>query len=117
MNNPQRHNAFLLKHMLELTRALRKVGESGATGVILAGNGSVLSSGHDFADAVGQDLAAMRKLLRVCTDLKAVEVFFSMMSYLFRVSSLCLENHRLDKHYLMILSKLDLCQTISRTGN
>ena len=69
MNNPQRRNALSLKHMLELTRALREVGESGATGVILAGNGPVFSAGHDFADAVGQDLAAMRKLLRVCTEM------------------------------------------------
>jgi len=69
MNNPQRRNALSLKHMLELTRALRTVGESDARGVILAGNGPVFSAGHDFADAVGQDLAAMRRLLKVCTEM------------------------------------------------
>lgn len=69
MNNPQRRNALSLKHMLELTRALREVGESAATGVILAGNGPVFSAGHDFADAVGQDLVAMRRLLKVCTEM------------------------------------------------
>ena len=69
MNNPQRRNALSLKHMSELTNAFRQVGESTALGVILAANGPAFSAGHDFADAVGQDLIAMRKLLRVCTTL------------------------------------------------
>src|SRR5579883_527866 len=69
MNNPKRRNALSLKHMLELTDAFRRVGDSGARGVTLAANGPVFSAGHDFADMVGQDLIAMRKLLRVCTTL------------------------------------------------
>src|SRR5579883_2103072 len=69
MNNPARRNALSLKHMLELTQALREVGESEARGVILAGNGPVFSAGHDFADAVGQDLAFMRRMLKVCTEM------------------------------------------------
>jgi len=69
MNNPKRRNALSLKHMYELTDAFRQVGESSAIGVILAANGPAFSAGHDFADAVGQDLVAMRKLLRVCTTL------------------------------------------------
>ena len=69
MNNPKRRNALSLKHMLELTDALREVGESGVLGVTLAANGPAFSAGHDFADAVGQDLVAMRHMLRVCTTL------------------------------------------------
>src|SRR3989440_1073701 len=69
MNYPQRRNALSLKHMLELTDAFREVGESNALGAILAANGPVFSAGHDFADMVGQDLVAMRKLLKVCTTL------------------------------------------------
>src|SRR2546421_376695 len=69
MNNPKRRNALSLKHMLELTDAFREVGESNARGVILAANGPAFSAGHDFADMVGQDLIAMRKLLSVCTSL------------------------------------------------
>jgi len=69
MNYPQRRNALSLKHMLELTDAFRAVSESGVRGVILAANGPVFSAGHDFADMVGQDLIAMRKLLKVCTTL------------------------------------------------
>jgi enoyl-CoA hydratase/carnithine racemase len=69
MNNPKRRNALSVKHMLELTDAFREVGESRARGVFLAANGPVFSAGHDFADAVGQDLVAMRKMLKVCTTL------------------------------------------------
>jgi len=69
MNNPKRRNALSLKHMIELTKAFREVGESSTHGVILAANGPAFSAGHDFADMVGQDLIAMRKLLRVCTTL------------------------------------------------
>src|SRR2546428_8548701 len=69
MNYPRRRNALSLKHMLELTGAFREVGESGVRGVTLAANGPVCSAGHDFADMVGQDLVAMRKILQVCTTL------------------------------------------------
>jgi enoyl-CoA hydratase/carnithine racemase len=69
MNYPQRRNALSLKHMLELTSAFREVGETTVRGVILAANGPVFSSGHNFADMVGQDLVDMRKLLKVCTTL------------------------------------------------
>ncbi len=69
MNYPKRRNALSLKHMLELTDAFRRVGESDVRGVTLAANGPVFSAGHDFADMVGQDLVAMRKILRVCTTL------------------------------------------------
>lgn len=69
MNCPQRRNALSLRHMLELTAAFREVGESAVRGVTLAANGPAFSAGHDFTDVVGQDLVAMRKLLKVCTTL------------------------------------------------
>ncbi len=69
MNNPKRRNALSLRHMNELTRAFREVGDSPVRGVILAANGPVFSAGHDFADMVGQDLIAVRKLLKVCTTM------------------------------------------------
>ncbi len=69
MNNPKRRNALSLKHMLELTDAFREVGESTVLAVTLAANGPAFSAGHDFADTVGQDLVAMRHILRVCTTL------------------------------------------------
>jgi enoyl-CoA hydratase/carnithine racemase len=69
MNNPKRRNSLSLKMMLELTDALREAGESNVRGVILAANGPVFSSGHDFADMVGKDLMEMRHMLQVCTEM------------------------------------------------
>jgi enoyl-CoA hydratase/carnithine racemase len=37
--------------------------------VILAANGPVFSSGHDFRDLAGADLASIRELLEACTEL------------------------------------------------
>ena len=72
MNLPGRRNALSLAHMQELTDAFRTAGETDALGVILAGNGSVFSSGHDFADMAGSDLAEMRRLLVTCTELMTI---------------------------------------------
>lgn len=69
MNNPQRRNALSVRHMQELKAAFEEAGESQARGVILAGNGPVFSSGHDFSDMIGRDLTEMRKILRLCTDM------------------------------------------------
>ncbi len=63
----EKRNALSLKHMQEITAAFIEVGESEARGVILAATGPVFCSGHDFADMGGQNLVAMRKLLKVCT--------------------------------------------------
>ncbi len=69
MNRPERRNALSLSHMQALTRAFREVGETDATGIILAANGPAYCAGHDFADLAGADLAAARELLITCRDL------------------------------------------------
>src|SRR5499427_2279172 len=69
MNRPERRNALSLAHMQELITALRQIGDSDALGVVLAGNGPVFCSGHDFADVVDADLLAVRSLLETCTEL------------------------------------------------
>ncbi len=69
MNRPRRRNALSLAHMRELIAAFSQVGDSDALGVVLAGNGPVFSAGHDFADVADADLAAVRSLLRTCTEL------------------------------------------------
>ncbi len=69
MNRPQRRNALSLQHMRELTAAFGEIGDSDALGIVLAGNGPVFSAGHDFADVVDGDLAAVRSLLQTCTEL------------------------------------------------
>ena len=69
MNRPQRRNALSQDHMRELIRAFSELGGSDALGIVLAGNGPVFSSGHDFADVVDADLSAVRALLVTCTEL------------------------------------------------
>lgn len=69
MNRPRRRNALSLGHMRALTAAFREVAETGALGVVLAGNGPVFSAGHDFGDMAGADLATARDLLLTCREL------------------------------------------------
>jgi enoyl-CoA hydratase/carnithine racemase len=69
MDVPERRNALSVEHMRQLLAAVREVGASDARGMILAGEGPVFSAGHDFADMVHADLAAMRSLLGLCTEL------------------------------------------------
>ncbi len=67
MNHPERRNALSLEHMVELTHAFELAGESDATGVVLAAEGPVFCTGHDFADMAGRDLQQVRRLFSVCT--------------------------------------------------
>jgi enoyl-CoA hydratase/carnithine racemase len=69
MRRPERRNALSERHLHELLHAFRSVAETGARGVILAAEGPVFCSGHDFADMNGRDLASMRGLLLVCAEL------------------------------------------------
>jgi enoyl-CoA hydratase/carnithine racemase len=69
MNRASRRNSLSAAHLGELLAAFREVGQSDATGVVLAGAGPVFSAGHDFGDVAGRDLAGTRDLLRLCTDL------------------------------------------------
>jgi enoyl-CoA hydratase/carnithine racemase len=67
LNRPERLNVLSLELMTELTQAFRDVGDSDATGVILAAKGRLFSAGHDFAEMAGQDLASVQRLFGVCT--------------------------------------------------
>jgi enoyl-CoA hydratase/carnithine racemase len=69
MNRPARRNALSAAHMRELIAAFGDVGSSDALGIVLAGNGPVFCSGHDFADVADADLAGVRSLLATCTEL------------------------------------------------
>ena len=69
MDRPQRRNALSLEHMRELHRAFAEVGDGDALGIVLAGHGPVFCAGHDFADVLDADLADVRRLLWVCTEL------------------------------------------------
>lgn len=68
LDQPEKRNALSRTLLGELLAALRDVGESDATGVVLAASGPVFSAGHSFADMAGADLASMRSLLVLCTE-------------------------------------------------
>ena len=69
MNRPERRNALSLDLLGEMTAAFRAAGDSDARGVILAANGPVFSSGHDYRDLAGADEVSIRTLLETCTEL------------------------------------------------
>ncbi|MBF6133412.1 enoyl-CoA hydratase/isomerase family protein [Nocardia otitidiscaviarum] len=69
MNRPAKRNALSHQHLEELLTAFRAAGESDATGIVLAAEGPVFSAGHDFADVAARDLAGVRDLLNLCTEL------------------------------------------------
>jgi enoyl-CoA hydratase/carnithine racemase len=69
MNRSERRNALSLELLRAMTTAFRAAGDSEARGVILAGNGPVFSSGHDYRDLAAADEASIRELLEACTEL------------------------------------------------
>jgi enoyl-CoA hydratase/carnithine racemase len=69
MNRAARRNSLSAGHLGELLDAFTSTAATDATGVVLAGAGPVFSAGHDFADVAARDLAGVRELLRLCTEL------------------------------------------------
>lgn len=69
LTRPERRNPLSEDHLHELIHVFRHCGEGKARGVLLAARGSVFSAGHDFADIDGRNLAGMRRLLSVCSEL------------------------------------------------
>jgi len=69
LNRPEKRNALALDVMLELTQAFREVAATDARGITLAANGPVFSAGHNFGDMAGADLADIRHLFEVCTEM------------------------------------------------
>jgi enoyl-CoA hydratase/carnithine racemase len=69
LDRPEKRNALAVDVMTDLTAALREIGRSDADGVILAARGPAFSAGHDFRDMHGADLAEVRRLFEVCTEM------------------------------------------------
>src|SRR4051795_10786310 len=69
MTRGARRNALTRDHLEQLLAAFTAVGGSDATGVVLAGEGPVFSSGHDFRDVAGRPVTEVRSLLALCTEL------------------------------------------------
>jgi enoyl-CoA hydratase/carnithine racemase len=66
---PDKRNALSLELMRELIEALRAAGESGVRAVVIEGEGVCFSAGHDLAELIGRDEAALREVFDVCTEL------------------------------------------------
>ncbi|MGD9704042.1 MAG: enoyl-CoA hydratase-related protein [Acidimicrobiia bacterium] len=69
LDRPEKRNALAVDVMRELLAAFEAVGASDALGVILAAKGPVFSAGHNFGDMHGADLAEVRAIFRLCTEL------------------------------------------------
>ncbi|MEU7060278.1 enoyl-CoA hydratase-related protein [Streptomyces sp. NPDC046197] len=69
LNHPERRNALSWSMLRELHKSLTEVADSSATGIVLAANGPVFCSGHDFADVLAADTDDIRGLLELCTGL------------------------------------------------
>lgn len=68
MTRPQRRNSLSAEHLVELRDAFAEAGRTDATGIVLGAEGPVFSAGHDFADVAARDLAGVRELLALCTE-------------------------------------------------
>lgn len=66
MQRAHRRNSLSEAHLAELDRAFAEAGASSARGIIVAAEGPVFSSGHDFEDMAGRDLPSMEALLELC---------------------------------------------------
>lgn len=69
LNHPERRNALALRMIAELRHAFEEIAQSDARGVILAANGPVFCSGHDFADMRGATLEAATHLFESCMQM------------------------------------------------
>jgi enoyl-CoA hydratase/carnithine racemase len=69
MTRPQRRNTLSAEHLVELRDAFADAGRTDATGIVLGAEGPVFSAGHDFADVAVRDLAGVRELLALCTEM------------------------------------------------
>jgi enoyl-CoA hydratase/carnithine racemase len=69
MNRAARRNSLSEPHLAELLGAFVATAKTDATGIVLAGEGPVFCSGHDFADVAPRDLLEVRGLLELCTEL------------------------------------------------
>ncbi|MBX7144800.1 MAG: enoyl-CoA hydratase/isomerase family protein [Oligoflexia bacterium] len=63
----QRRNALSYAMLLELQSALQELATARARVLVLAADGPVFCSGHDFADLAGKQRAEIAELVQLCT--------------------------------------------------
>jgi enoyl-CoA hydratase/carnithine racemase len=69
LNRPDRRNALSESMLRDLGAGLARAAAAPAVrAIIVAANGPVFSSGHDFSDMVDRDLDGMRRLLGLCAE-------------------------------------------------
>jgi len=68
MQRAHRRNSLSEDHLRELQHALDEAAGSDARAVIIAAEGPVFSSGHDFADMLDRDLGSTTEFLELCTE-------------------------------------------------
>jgi enoyl-CoA hydratase/carnithine racemase len=69
LNRPERRNALSESMLRDLAAGLaRAVAVPAVRAIVLAANGTVFSSGHDFSDMVDRDLDGMRRLLGLSAE-------------------------------------------------
>jgi len=72
MRRPERRNALSLAMMRELTAALGELaGDRGVRAIILAGEGTAFSAGHDLRELRGRDEPAYTEIFDQCVALMA----------------------------------------------
>jgi enoyl-CoA hydratase/carnithine racemase len=69
LNRPEQRNLLSLSMMSELIEAIKEIGASDASGVVLAASGPVFSSGHDLRELSEADFPQTRALLTTCMSL------------------------------------------------
>ncbi len=67
--NPQRRNTLAHPALLEITAALEEAATSDALAVVIAAEGPVFSSGHDFVDLLGADEETAREIFDDCSHM------------------------------------------------
>lgn len=68
MCRAERRNSLSEGHLRELVTAFQTIADGDARGIVLAAEGPVFCSGHDFNDMQGRSLEEMRQLLDVCGE-------------------------------------------------
>lgn len=67
--NPAKRNSLSLDVLRALTGAFLEVGDSDATGVILAAEGPVFSAGHNFGEMAGAPREVAHELFATCSEM------------------------------------------------
>lgn len=66
LTNSRRRNSLSFEMLAQLGQALDQIARTDAAAVVIAAEGPVFSSGHDFADLAERDYDETRELLELC---------------------------------------------------